>query len=104
MTPPTAVHDDARTLSNFQRSRYSSNRVGSRAHHRLDFAHVGLGGKQTNLSQPKLFMRNLYERCDVRFESKADICDAKSHVLFTPNNDVDCVSRHVSFGPIADMA
>jgi hypothetical protein len=32
-------------------------------------------------------MRNLYERCDVRFGSLADICRAKSHVRFTPNCD-----------------
>jgi hypothetical protein len=63
-------------------------------HHLLDFAHVGLGGKQTNLSQPKLFMRNLYERCDVRLGSKADMCGAKGHVCFAPESGhVQCTSR-----------
>src|SRR5262249_31078613 len=36
---------------------------------------------------------------DVRFGSKADICSAPAHVRFTPNNDLDCVFRHVRFGP-----
>ena len=36
--------------------------------------------------------------------SKADMCSAKSHVRFTPKSDIDCVSRHVCFGPIADIS
>src|SRR5262245_56750061 len=32
------------------------------------------------------------------------MCSAKGHVRFTPNSDVDCVFRHVCFGPKADIA
>src|SRR5262245_4174284 len=31
---------------------------------------------------------------------KADMCSALAYVRFTPNNDIDCVFRHVRFGPI----
>ncbi|MGA7739315.1 MAG: hypothetical protein WCB22_28340, partial [Pseudolabrys sp.] len=32
------------------------------------------------------FMRSLFEECDVRFGSKADIRSAKRHVRFTPES------------------
>jgi hypothetical protein len=32
------------------------------------------------------------------------MCGAPTHVRFIPNNDIDCVFRHVRFGPIADIA
>jgi hypothetical protein len=32
------------------------------------------------------------------------MCGAKRHVRFTPNSDIDCVFRHVCFGPIAYIA
>ena len=32
---------------------------------------------------------------DVRFGSKADLCSATTHVRFTPDNDIDCVFRHI---------
>jgi hypothetical protein len=45
--------------------------------------------------------RNPVSRCEdrssyvpqanVRFESKGDMCAAKSHVRFTPDSDIDCV-------------
>jgi hypothetical protein len=31
------------------------------------------------------------------------MCSAIGHVRFTPNSDINCVFRHVCFGPIADM-
>ena len=34
--------------------------------------------------------------------AKAD--SRNSHVRFTPNSGIDCVFRHVCFGPIADIA
>jgi hypothetical protein len=52
---------------------------------------------------------------DVRFGSKADMCNAPTHVRFTPNSDRKSMSAlppkadmcgalgYVRFGPIADM-
>jgi hypothetical protein len=39
---------------------------------------------------------------DVRFGSKADMCNAIGHVYFTPNSDIDCVFRHGRLGLQAD--
>src|SRR5262249_52310526 len=41
---------------------------------------------------------------DVRFGSKADICNAKRHVRFTPESNIKCDIWNVRFGPKADMA
>src|SRR5262245_53240506 len=51
-------------------------------------------------------MRSLFEQCDVRFGSKADICGAKRHVRFTPNSDRESGSssceqkRQTLIGPV----
>ncbi len=31
------------------------------------------------------------------------MCSARRHVRFAPNSDIDCVFRHVCFGPKADI-
>ena len=67
-----------------------------------------------------LWSRRAVRAIRVRFGSKADICNAKSHVCFTPNSDRESGLRqtvmsalppkadmcsalvHVRFGPIAD--
>ena len=41
-------------------------------------------------------------RPHIRFGSKADMCNARGYVRFTLNSDIDCVFRHVRFGPVAD--
>src|SRR5262245_36187208 len=38
-------------------------------------------------------------RSDVRFGSKAYMCDAKRHVCFTPESDMCDAARDVRFGP-----
>jgi hypothetical protein len=40
---------------------------------------------------------------DVRFGSKADICNAKRHVRFTPEADMCGALARVCFGPKADI-
>jgi hypothetical protein len=43
---------------------------------------------------PSLFKIDHFQLpADVRFGSKADICNAPTHVRFTPNSDNDCVLR-----------
>jgi hypothetical protein len=37
-------------------------------------------------------------------DQKQTFRSAKGHVRFTPYSDIDCVFRHVCFGPIADIA
>src|SRR5262245_2138001 len=54
-------------------------------------------------NQSELDRSPTWNQSHVRFKSKADICAAKSDVRFTPNSDIDCVFRHVCFGPIADI-
>src|SRR5262249_52967536 len=40
---------------------------------------------------------------DVRFGSKADMCNANRHVRFTPKSDIKCDTGNVRFGPKADI-
>src|SRR5262245_14054533 len=92
--------------------------VMGRAHHLSDFAHVGLGDKQTNLLNSNclceiyvsdaMFALGHKQTCAVQepmsaLPPKADICSALADVRFTPNSYVDCVFRHVCCGPIADI-
>ena len=44
-----------------------------------------------------------HPRQNVRFGSKADMCDAKSHIRFTPKADMCDAKTNVRFVPKADI-